>query len=84
MPRAERIAVLLARGRPGFGGVARGGAARRAATRSSATSSVAEARERCGDGGFDVALLDLQLPDGSGLDVLREIAAEGCPSRRSC
>jgi DNA-binding NtrC family response regulator len=26
---------------------------------------------------YDVALLDLQLPDGSGLDVLREVAAEG-------
>ena len=43
------------------------------------TSSVAQARERLRDGGFDVALLDLQLPDGSGMEVLREIGAEGLP-----
>jgi DNA-binding NtrC family response regulator len=44
-----------------------------------ATRSVATAIEQLGDGTFDVALLDLQLPDGSGLDVLRVIAAESYP-----
>ncbi|HVO10291.1 MAG TPA: sigma-54 dependent transcriptional regulator [Vicinamibacteria bacterium] len=43
------------------------------------TSSVAHARECLRDGGFDVALLDLQLPDGSGMEVLREIATESLP-----
>ena len=43
------------------------------------TSSVAQARERLRDGGFDVALLDLQLPDGSGMEVLRDIGTEGLP-----
>jgi DNA-binding NtrC family response regulator len=42
-------------------------------------STVAEALKRIHDGGVDVALLDLQLPDGSGLDVLREITTEGLP-----
>jgi DNA-binding NtrC family response regulator len=41
------------------------------------TDSVAEACERLREDAYDVALLDLQLPDGSGLDVLREVAAEG-------
>ena len=38
---------------------------------------MAEACDVLQEGSYDVALLDLQLPDGSGLDVLREIAAEG-------
>ena len=29
---------------------------------------------------FDVAILDMNLPDGSGIDVLRYIAAEGLPT----
>jgi DNA-binding NtrC family response regulator len=41
--------------------------------------SVAEAVDRLADASFDVALLDLQLPDGSGLDVLRVIGAESYP-----
>jgi DNA-binding NtrC family response regulator len=71
----ERIAVLVLEDDPSFASVlqeeleGKGHAVER-------TDSVGEARERLREGGFDVALLDLQLPDGSGLDVLREIAAE--------
>jgi DNA-binding NtrC family response regulator len=43
------------------------------------TASVTEAIDRLQDGGIDVALLDLQLPDGSGLDVLREIGVGALP-----
>lgn len=36
-----------------------------------------EARQRIGDAGFDAALLDLSLPDGDGLDLLRHARAHG-------
>jgi len=39
--------------------------------------SLAAARERLAAVDFDVALLDLQLPDGSGLDILKEITRDG-------
>jgi DNA-binding NtrC family response regulator len=42
-----------------------------------AAASLAEARNALQDTGFDVVLLDLHLPDGSGLVLLREIASEG-------
>ena len=35
--------------------------------------SVAEARSRLREGGLDAALIDVELPDGSGLDLVREI-----------
>ncbi len=78
MPAPERIAILVVEDDASFGGVleeelrARGHEVERSTT-------VAEARSRAREGRFDVALLDLQLPDGSGLDVLREIAAEALP-----
>jgi DNA-binding NtrC family response regulator len=78
MPAPSRIGVLVLEDDPDFGKLlqeeleARGHEVERAV-------SVAEARDRLRAGGFDVALLDLQLPDGSGLDVLREIAAESLP-----
>lgn len=34
-----------------------------------------EARESVRDGGFDLILLDLNLPDGNGLTLARELAA---------
>lgn len=37
----------------------------------------AEARQALADGGFDLALLDINLPDGSGLDLLSEIRQAG-------
>jgi two-component system nitrate/nitrite response regulator NarL len=39
--------------------------------------SLAEARQAIGDGaaGVDVALIDLQLPDGNGADIIREMRA---------
>ena len=36
-----------------------------------------EARQRIGDAAFDAALLDLSLPDGDGLDLLRDARAGG-------
>ena len=37
-------------------------------------NSVAAAREAIGHGDFDVALIDLGLPDGNGIDLIREIS----------
>jgi two-component system response regulator AtoC len=45
-----------------------------------AASSVAEALEHLTTMVFDVALLDLNLPDGTGIDVLRHLATEGIPT----
>ena len=39
--------------------------------------TVAEAKEHLGRFEFEVALLDLMLPDGSGIDVLRHVTEEG-------
>ena len=39
-----------------------------------AAESIAEGRERLKQSDFDVALLDLRLPDGSGIDILRQIS----------
>ena len=78
MPAPDRIAILVLEDDVSFGGVleeelrARGYEVERAST-------VAQALEQVHEGRFDVALLDLQLPDGSGLDVLREIFAESLP-----
>src|SRR5918994_3542683 len=36
-------------------------------------SSLAEGRARLGEGGLDAALIDVTLPDGNGLDLVREI-----------
>ena len=38
-------------------------------------SNVERAREAIANGEFDVALIDLGLPDGNGIDLIREIAA---------
>ena len=48
--------------------------------------SLAEARARLREGGLDAALIDVTLPDGDGLDLVRDIdsGAAGRPSRRSC
>lgn len=35
--------------------------------------SLAEARARLGEGGLDAALIDVRLPDGDGLDLVREL-----------
>ena len=78
MPSPERVTILLVEDDASFGDVlseelrARGHEVERAGT-------IADARERLREARFDVALLDLQLPDGSGLDILREIAAEALP-----
>jgi len=40
-------------------------------------TTAAEARERIEDTGYDLVLLDLGLPDGSGLDLLRGWRREG-------
>jgi DNA-binding NtrC family response regulator len=75
-PTPERVAILVVEDDPAFGNVLDDELRERGHTVEVA-ASVAAARERLHDDVYDVALLDLQLPDGSGLDVLREIAAEG-------
>ncbi len=42
--------------------------------------TVGEGRERLDSTEFDVALLDLNLPDGSGIDVLRKVAEDSLPT----
>jgi two-component system cell cycle response regulator DivK len=37
--------------------------------------TAAEARERLAEGGWAAVLMDLRLPDGNGLDVVRELRA---------
>jgi len=37
------------------------------------SGTLAEARTRLREGGLDAALIDVTLPDGSGLDLVREI-----------
>ena len=41
-------------------------------------SSLADARARLREGGLDAALIDVTLPDGNGLDLVREIN-DGAP-----
>ena len=43
--------------------------------------SLAEARERLREGGLDAALIDVTLPDGNGLDLVREINDGGAGDR---
>ena len=45
-----------------------------------AAMTVADGLQRLADTELDVVLLDLMLPDGSGIDVLRRIAQEGLPT----
>ncbi|MDX1502337.1 MAG: sigma-54 dependent transcriptional regulator, partial [Thermoanaerobaculia bacterium] len=42
-----------------------------------AAGSVEQARERLDDAAFDLVLCDIMMPDGNGLDLLREIRPEG-------
>jgi DNA-binding response OmpR family regulator len=44
-----------------------------------AVGTVAEAIRTLEGGGYDIALLDVGLPDGSGLDVLRRVRSLGLP-----
>jgi two-component system catabolic regulation response regulator CreB len=44
------------------------------------SDSLAEARERLREGGLDAALIDVTLPDGNGLDLVREINDGGTDS----
>ena len=37
------------------------------------SGTVSDARERLPEGGLDAALIDVTLPDGNGLDLVREI-----------
>jgi len=72
----ERVSVLLLEDDASFGAVVEDELGRRGIL-VARESTVKGALDRIEDGGFDVALLDLELPDGSGLDVLREITEAG-------
>jgi two-component system, OmpR family, catabolic regulation response regulator CreB len=50
------------------------------------TGSLVEARTRLREGGPDAAMIDVTMPDGDGLDLVREIndGAQPLASRRSC
>jgi DNA-binding NtrC family response regulator len=74
----ERVAVLVVEDDPAFGSVL-GEELQAWGHTVALAASVAEARERLQVEACDVAVLDLQLPDGSGLDVLREISSTGLP-----
>ena len=37
--------------------------------------SLAEARERLAEGGIDAALVDLEMPDGEGASLIREMSS---------
>jgi len=45
-------------------------------------SSIAAARERLSGGEVDLILLDMNLPDGNGLTLARELALGGLPNGR--
>jgi two-component system KDP operon response regulator KdpE len=45
--------------------------------------SIAIARERLGTSEIDLILLDMNLPDGNGLTLARELATGGMPSGRA-
>jgi len=75
----ERVSVLLLEDDASFGAVVEDELGRRGIL-VARESTVKGALDRIEDGGFDVALLDLELPDGSGLDVLREITEAGLPT----
>jgi DNA-binding NtrC family response regulator len=74
--RLERVSVLVLEDDASFGAVVEDELGRRGFL-VARESTVKGALDRIEDGGFDVALLDLELPDGSGLDVLREITESG-------
>ena len=48
------------------------------------SGSMSEARARLREGGLDAALIDVTLPDGNGLDLVREIndGAQSYPDAR--
>ena len=46
-----------------------------------AAGTVAEARDQLAAQGFDVVITDMRLPDGLGLDLLRELVAQQRPER---
>ena len=48
-------------------------------TRMTDATSLAEARAAVAAGPYDVVLLDVQLPDGSGLDLLHDLADSAFP-----
>lgn len=42
-----------------------------------AAESIADATHRLGTGRFDLVILDIRLPDGSGIDLLKALRREG-------
>ena len=44
-------------------------------------ANMAEARDQLAAGRFDIVITDMRLPDGLGLDLLKELVAQGRPER---
>lgn len=67
--------ILFVEDDPGFSRLA-GAVARRAGHQCEAVDTVASAKARLRQGRFDLVALDLELPDGDGLEVCQEMLAE--------
>ncbi len=80
MSAAPRVRVLLIEDDPSLAEVLRDELASRGHELTVA-GSVADARRHIEEAEFDVAVTDLMLPDGRGLDVLRGLREQGAPTQ---
>jgi len=79
MPAADVLRILVVEDDPGLSEILCE-ELRRLGHDAVAAATVAEGLERLADTELDVALLDLMLPDGRGIEVLRRISQEDLPT----